>query len=341
MPPASVLVLRFSAVGDILLASPAIEALHRAWPETKILYAVKAEFADLVRQDPFVSDVVAIGKGESAFSLAKRLAALKPGAILDLHSNNRSRWLRMLLPRGIPRVTWTKRPWTDNVPVRLALRPYSAQMHIAARYHAAVERLVGRTLPRGTLRYAVAANDAAAADRALVEAGVDLARPILGMSPGANWETKRWPIERYADLARRARESGMQVVVTGSPAESPLGDAIPGATNLCGKVSLAGLGGVIQRCTAFVANDSGPMHMARALGVPTLAFFGTTDPKQFVFDGHAVLFAATECAPCHFYGRRKCPKGHFRCMLDLTPDMAWSALTPLVRRGGRALPVIG
>ena len=75
------------------------------------------------------------------------------------------------------------------------------------------------------------------------------------------------------------------------------------------------------------------MHIARALGVPTLAFFGSTDPSMFDFHGHQVLFAGVECAPCSFFGRRRCPRGHFRCMLDLTEERAWGALSGLLSAG--------
>jgi ADP-heptose:LPS heptosyltransferase len=75
------------------------------------------------------------------------------------------------------------------------------------------------------------------------------------------------------------------------------------------------------------------MHIARALGVPTLAFFGSTDPSMFDFAGHEMLFAGVPCSPCSFFGRRRCPRGHFRCMLDLDEERAWGALAPLLRAG--------
>lgn len=75
------------------------------------------------------------------------------------------------------------------------------------------------------------------------------------------------------------------------------------------------------------------MHVSRALGVPTLAFFGSTDPTMFDFSGHEVLFAGVECAPCSFFGRRRCPRGHFRCMLDLDEERAWTALSRLLNAG--------
>ena len=79
----------------------------------------------------------------------------------------------------------------------------------------------------------------------------------------------------------------------------------------------------------FVANDSGPMHMARALGVPTVALFGSTDPGQFDFTGHAALFVGLTCSPCSLYGKRRCPLGHFRCMRELGVDRVYAAARAL------------
>jgi heptosyltransferase-2 len=332
----TVLVLRFSAVGDVVLTSPAIDALRAAWPEARIVYAVKERLAHLVRHNPAVDEVIALGDGEGPLSYARRLRAARPTAVLDLHGKVRSRILRALLP-GVPKVVWHKRDFRDTLMVKLALRPYHASMLFADRYHAAVEELVGRSLPKGRLRYFLGPDDVAEATVSLRAAGLDLARPLLGLSPGANWETKRWPAERFAGLARRALRQGMQVAVQGSASEAPLGQLVsqlaPGTVDLCGKLDLRALGGFISRCAAFVANDSGPMHMARALGVPTLAVFGSTDPAMFDFTGHQLLFAGVECAPCSFFGRRRCPRGHFRCMLDLDEERAWGALQPLLRAG--------
>src|SRR5262249_19710373 len=153
-------------------------------------------------------------------------------------------------------------------------------------FHLAVEELVGRELPKGRLRYHLGPGDREAATAALEQIGIDPRRPILGLSPGANWATKRWPADRFGELAKRGLAAGMQVVVQGSASEKQLAAevsaAAPGAVSLCG-LDLAALGGLIARCTAFVANDSGPMHIARGLGVPTLALFGSTDPAMFDF----------------------------------------------------------
>src|SRR5947208_7539404 len=336
----TVLVLRFSAVGDVVLTAPAIAALREAWPDARIVYAIKERLAHLVEHNPNIDEVIALRDGEGPFSYASRLRAARPSVLLDLHGKIRSRILRALLP-GVPKVVWHKRDFRDTLPVKLALRPYRASMLFADRYHAAVEEMVGRPLPKGKLQYFLGPEDLAVADGALRKAGLDPGRPLLGLSPGANWATKRWPAERFSGLARRALERGVQVAVQGSTREADLARTVvqhaPGTVDLSGKLDLRGLGGFIARCAAFASNDSGPMHMARALGVPTLAFFGSTDPSMFDFRGHEMLFAGVACAPCSFFGRRRCPRGHFRCMLDLTEDRAWGALEPLLSVGPRPL----
>ena len=337
--PESVLVLRFSALGDVILTSPAIDALHNAWPKTKIYYAVKSRLAHLVEHNPNVHRVIGLAPTEGILSFRNRLQALNYDALLDLHAKIRSRLLRAMLPRTRTSI-WHKRDLSETLAVKLALRPYHATMQLSQKFHAAVEVLVGERLPLGKLRYYLGPEDQRIADEALTNAGVNLNQPILGISPGANWETKRWPAERFGDLASRALASGLQVVVVGSSKEVPLGREVlrhaPKAVDLCGKLDIKGLGGFIARCNAFVANDSGPMHMARGLGVPTLAFFGSTDPAMFDFAGHAFAFAGVPCSPCSFFGRPRCPRGHFRCMLDLDSAAAWKSLQPLLTAGRRA-----
>jgi ADP-heptose:LPS heptosyltransferase len=241
-------------------------------------------------------------------------------------------------------VAWQKRPLEQTLAVRLGGARYHARCHIAARYHAAVEELVGQMLPRQALRYVV---DAPSRDRAmelLRDAGVRVDIPIIGMAPGAMWETKRWPPERFGALAAWAFANGMQVVLTGSSSERDVTRQVlqvaPQAVDLAGKLELDTLAGVIDRCEVFVANDSGPMHMARALGVPTLALFGSTDPGQFDFTGHALMFAGVSCSPCSFHGLPRCPRGHLHCLLDLDVERARKALQSLLSRG-RAAYVMG
>jgi heptosyltransferase II len=339
--PRTVIVVRSGALGDIVYTAPAVEALATAWPESRIVFVTKSRFAELVRHNPHVDEVLAREDGESLVHFRARVAKLEPDAALDLHGKIASRLICSLAER---RVRFFKRPWTQSLAVRLRLRPHRAHATIAARYHRAVEELVGKELPPGKLRYWVS-DDARRAYADLAQStGLDLTKPILGMAPGAAWETKRWPADRFGALASRALDAGVQVALTGSDSEAPIlervRDAAPRAVNLAGKVPLSLLGAFVEKCSAFVANDSGPMHIARALCVPTLALFGSTDPGQFDFTGHAALSVPLPCAPCSLYGLARCPQGHFKCMLDLDVDGAWSTLRRLLD-ASRPLPVLG
>lgn len=340
-PETTVLVLRFSAVGDVLLTTPALDALRTAWPDARIVFGTKEFIGDMIRHHPAVDEVVGLQKGEGVRDYTRRLKATGFTMCLDLHDKLRSRMIHLLTPTR-PMVRWSNRSGLDNLSIAMGLRGYEAPAPTADLFHRAVQKLVGRELPRGRMRYYPGPGDVEHAKGLLVSAGVDLARPLIGLAAGANWATKRWPPEYFRELAGRITESGYQLALNGGPGERELsrsiGDGRPDIFDFTG-TTLAEMGGIIQHCTAFVANDSGPMHMARASGVPTLAIFGSTDPGMFEYEGHGLAYLDDlECSPCSFYGRKSCPKQHFRCMLDLTPDRMWQSLQPLLDGKPRPYP---
>jgi len=335
------LVLRFSAVGDVLLTAGVLTALKRAWPNTRIVYVTKLGLVPLVADHPAVDAVVGLAPGESLGAFRARLKHQAPDAVLDLHDKLRSQWLRLTVGAA-RKAVWHKRPFWAGLCARLGLSRYRATSLIAERYHDAVEQLVGAKVEPGPLSYHPNEASRGRVAALLAEFKLDSSTPVIGMAPGSMWETKRWPPEHFAALARFARAQGYQVLLSGSQPEAVVTRAVAeasGAIDLAGRVSLADLGAFIERCRAFVANDSGPMHLARALGVPTLALFGSTDPGQFDFKGHALLYANLECSPCSLYGRRTCPKGHFRCMRELDDGRAQQALQRLLE-GPARLPLV-
>ena len=149
--------------------------------------------------------------------------------------------------------------------------------------------------------------------------------PWIGLNPGASYGTaKRWLPERYAavgDLV--ARRTGARVAILGGASERALGDTIAAALrapakNLCGETTLGAMAGVLARMSVVVTNDSGPMHVAAALGVPVVAIFGPTDERETgpVGDGHHIVREPVYCSPC---GLRECPIDH-RCMTRVGVD---------------------
>jgi len=147
----------------------------------------------------------------------------------------------------------------------------------------------------------------------------------LGINPGAAFGgAKRWIPERFAAVADRvARETGAGVAIVGGASERPLGESIAGLMRsrtrvLCGQTTLVDLAGVLSRLRLLLTNDSGPMHLAAALGVPVVAVFGPTDWRETapVGAGHRLVREPVECSPCKL---RECPIDH-RCMRLVTVE---------------------
>lgn len=162
--------------------------------------------------------------------------------------------------------------------------------------------------------------------------------PLLALSPGSVWATKRWPY--FVDLARRLTNIGRLVVVGGGGDQSlarAIVDATRGAAiDATGRLSLLGSAELLRRCALLVTNDSAPQHLASAMGTPTVTIFGPTVPA-FGFGPLAPRSIVAEhrnleCRPCHAHGPMQCPLGHWRCMRDLGVDVVAADVVRLAQR---------
>jgi heptosyltransferase-2 len=173
--------------------------------------------------------------------------------------------------------------------------------------------------------------------RALLSSkGIEDGDLLVGLSPGAAYgPAKRWPVERFAAIGDRAiLEWGARVVVIGTEKEKDLGETLisataPGAVNLCGMTGLGEALALIKRCQLFVSNDSGLMHVAAALDVPTVAIFGSTNPVATGPRGKnaRIVKQDMECSPCL---KPECPVG-YRCLLSVQAGDVWREMEDLRR----------
>ncbi len=333
--PKRILILRFSSIGDIVLITPAIEAIATNWPKAEIFVATKKAMSPLLSHNPYVTGVVSLEAGEGMLHYACRLLKYKPSIVLDFHNKLRSKLIRCLLlfAGGVPGVVWKQRSVWDYFPLPVSWKNFQSRVLFSDRYHATVERLAKKKLSRGFLRYHVSENERKEAYELLEKVSIKIDQPLIAMVPGTSWQTKQWPIEYFIQLIADVQKKKLQVLLLGSEAETPLIQSIqkefPSVPDFCG-VPLRLAGACISYCRVLVSNDSGPMHIARGLGVPTLAIFGSTDPKMFDFTHHFVGYSYQACSPCGFNGRPACPKKHFRCMWEYTPEMACKDLELLL-----------
>ncbi|MCK4511189.1 glycosyltransferase family 9 protein [bacterium] len=321
----SILVLRLSSVGDIVLTEPAVAALRECFPGAAIGYAVKAQFRDLVASHPALSRVHLLDTSSSGgmASLVREIRGARYSAVVDLHRNTRT--ARILRAVGVPvRTAYRKREFRDAVRVRLLRRPFRASKLLVQRY---LDALVPLGIDASYTRPRLHISDLDAEAGRATLAGLDIGSDAYAvLVPGSVWATKQWPAGRFAELATGVvRELGLRVVFLGSPGERELCERIAveagsGAVSAAGETTLGQMAAVISRARIFVGNDSGPTHMARALDVPTVAVFGPTDPGQFDFDGHALVYRDLSCSACTFYGSRRCHLGHWNCMRTIEHD---------------------
>ena len=156
----------------------------------------------------------------------------------------------------------------------------------------------------------------------------------VALCPGAEYgPAKQWPSAHFATLAARAQRAGYAVAVLGTPRDAATGQAIaaqtPGVRNLCGVTQLDEAVALLADCSGAVSNDSGLMHIAAALGRPTVGVYGSTDPRHTPPAAHhsAVLWLQLECSPCF---ARTCPLGHLHCLWQIQPEAVWEQLQQLL-----------
>jgi lipopolysaccharide heptosyltransferase I len=333
------LLVKPSALGDVVQALPVLATLQHRYPRLRIDWLVEEEAAPLVLGHPLVAEVVVSGRRRwlrqlrsaatlaaalrEMRALATRLRARRYEVVLDLQGLLKSA-LYVAATRAPLRIGFAEgregAPWVLTHRVTAPPQP----VHAVRRY-LALAAAVDAAEPVWDFSIAVSAEDRARAASLL---GV-LPRPRVILHPAARWRTKLWPTEAWRRLAAALLAEGAGVLVTGSAADAPLADAIlsglgPSARSAAGQASLKALAALLAEADAVVSVDSGPMHVAAAVGAPLVALFGATDPRRTgPYGPAAVLRQALPCSPCL---RRRCRvRERHRCMLELTPESVLAA----------------
>ncbi len=319
--PASLLI-QTSFLGDTILTTPLLAQLAR---RGAVDVVVTPASAALLANHPAVRTLIVYDKRGADrgltgfFALARRLRAEQYEVAYFAQGSVRSAALALVagIPSRIGFDTSSGR-WLYTRRVT-----YRADLHHAARL-LRLARPNGRPASAEESRPTLYPGDAerAAVDALLAEHGVANGDRLVVLAPGSVWGTKRWPY--YPELATRLAPD-FRAVIVGSAEDAALAQAIiaeaPTAIDATGRLSLLASAELIGRAAVVVTNDSAPLHLASAMGVPTLAIFGPTVPA-FGFGPLAPKSAvaghdALACRPCDRHGPQVCPLGHFRCMREL------------------------
>jgi heptosyltransferase-2 len=172
------------------------------------------------------------------------------------------------------------------------------------------------------------------AEKKAVSKGIDLNKSFIALAPGAGFFTKRWPIKKFEQLIDIIQErEKTAIVVFGGAEDKEIGSVLKKAKNVidfCGKSSLLETAYLISRGRMLISNDTGLMHMATAVQTPVLAIFGSTVRELGFFpyrsESQVIENSSLLCRPCSHIGRHKCPKGHFKCMEDISVKQVYKEL---------------
>lgn len=298
--PSKVLVIKLSALGDFVLAFPAFSRIRAAHPEARITLLTTPPFAALARASPFFDEVETDGRPRGALAwlaLVRRLRRERFDRVYDLQTNDRTNLLFQLLRPSAP--AWSGTAFGAALPHRNADR---------MRLHT-LERQAEQLRDAGIWPDApVAPQSAPPPDLSWMRLSATSEgqsggrrRPLVLLAPGssAHRPAKRWPIERYAELAARMVDAEADVAVIGGPAESLLGAAIsarsPATRDLTGRTDLVQIAALGARAALAVANDTGPAHLIAAAGAPTIVLFsGESDPALCAPRGRVTVLAAPD-----------------------------------------------
>ncbi len=332
-PPRTLLVRAPNWIGDAVMATPTLTALRAGFPRARIAVLAQPAVADLLAGHPAVDEgLVDDHRGAHKGPAGRwRLASEIRGRGFDaalLLPNSFDSALVAALARVPTRVGY--RTDARGLLLTAALSPPARPLPHMTSYYLGLLSAWGLTGDPRAVSLAVAPAERDKARLRLSEWGVRSADRVVAVNPGAAYgSAKRWPVERFAGLAERLVRDGAFVVVLGAAGERALGDAIVTrlgrrAVNAAGSTTMREAMAVLTCCRHLVTNDSGPMHVAAALGVPVTAIFGPTDPRATRPMGERVtiLQHAVDCAPCRY---RECPIDH-RCMTAVSVDEVYKAV---------------
>ena len=332
----NILIRATNWVGDAVMTLPALEAVRENFPSASITVIARPWVAPVFENHPAVNNILiynrhtGIKKNICEFFHLAGIIRKNRFDLAVLFQNAFEAAFLAYLGRARYRLGFDSDGRGFLLTHRIKRTDEIFGVH-QVEYYLSILKAAGlKTESRNPFLY-LSKKDLAKAENLLQSQGISKNDFILGISPGAIFgSAKRWPFERFAKISDWASERwGAKVIVLGSKKEKDIGNKMAGmmknkAADFCGTTSLGEAMGLIAGCSFFVTNDSGLMHVAAALGVPTLAIFGSTDHVATGPRGSKTRIIRHDiaCSPCL---KPECPTD-FKCMLSIEPEEVWDEM---------------
>jgi len=342
--PGKILLRATNWIGDVIMTLPALEALRELYPATRITVCARPWVRSLFEAHPAVDGILPLEKGRGVWRdglEVVRVAGRARSMDFDMGVLFQNAFEAALIARlaGIPvRVGYATDGRGPLLTHPIERRASKDRRHQVEDYLDII-RAMGWSGQAGAPRVFVVPRDRHRADDVLAGLGISEGDFVLGMAPGAAYgPAKRWPAERFARVADRVvEEYGARVVAFGSDGDNEACREVTQrmrgpAVNLCGRTGLGEAVALIGACSLFITNDSGLMHVASALDIPTVAIFGSTNPTATgpLGSKSRVVRNPVSCAPCL---RPRC-REDYRCMLGISPDAVFQEILRLLKSLG-------
>jgi len=343
----SLLVVRLSAMGDIIHTLPAVAALREAFPHATLGWLVEERWAELLctlrhprsgrrsPQRPLVDRIHSVNTAEwrrTLFSFntwqqmavgLSELRGVRYDAAIDFQGAIRS----ALLARwsGAPIVYGSAQPRENAASMWYTRQILPTGTHVVEQALALAQAVVQQPAQDAQLTFPIDPD----AEQKVAALAVD-ARPFAILNPGAGWGAKQWPAERYGMVARELQKNGIQSLVNYGPGEEALAAAVETASEGTAhrvSCSVAELIALTRRARLFIGGDTGPMHLAAALNIPVVAIFGPTNPaRNGPFGTRSIVLRSASSATSHARLREPEPG-----LLEITPDEVAAAARQLLQ----------
>ena len=308
--PRNILVIDFGQLGDVVLSLPALRAIRKRFPRARITVAVGKPGAEVVdlsgyADETLVVDRVALRDGFKPFSIFRVFKIVKDvrqkrfDFVIDLHSLSETNLLGFL--SGAPKRLYSRRPgrsldYLANFHPRPPVESDHRKRHLIDRYLDVLIPLEIEKVERLPTLKTRAADDVAV-ERILRKAKADVGAPLVGLFPGAGHPSRRWPLEQFASLADfLIRNDQVKVLVFVGPEErafiKDIRQQFPASIVILDQLTIPQLAAAQARLAAFVSNDTGPMHIASAVGTPVVLLLDKRAPESYLPQGerHRIIY---------------------------------------------------
>jgi 3-deoxy-D-manno-octulosonic-acid transferase/heptosyltransferase-1 len=348
----NILMIKLSAIGDVIHTLPALSALRKKVPDAHITWVIEETAADLIMDHPaldrviisrrksWLNDVKTGRFGRPIKEFIKFVQALRDrpyDLVIDFHGLFKSAVI-VLLSGGRRKLGYDSMQELSGLFYSEKI-PEDMKKHAVDRYLDFLHYL-GANVEAPEFAIPIGKDRQTHVASILQAEGIDIEKPFVAVSPVALWETKLWQDEKFARLCDRiVGELNIPVIITGSAHEKPYTESIikeaktAKVVNLAGQTTLKDLACLYRQAAVVVTTDSGPMHIATAVGTPVVALFGPTDPRRTgpYGPGHTVISKALPCSPCFL---KTCESQ--QCMRDITVEEVFEAVKEKLEETNKA-----